>query len=348
LPSAPASASDSIGKRDSRISVSEAKGEDLDCPLLLDDYFRSAASGIGREIEITAMRSLLKKAGQESGWRRLSAKTQEGTAGCLLVENKPWDTHILAIQTKNITLLVNSNNRYLRREIAAGLLGSWLSEHATADREYFVVRIPADDVSLLHALEDRGFRVLVPMVTLGKNPAGNPDVVVPVGVEISKVQEQEVDQVEAIAAHAFRWGRFSADPGVRPDAAQTLHAEWASNCCKRSQAESVLVARRGHEVLGFIALKFLLAREARVGSVELIATSENARGLGVGRALLQRACNWFAQFTENVIVRTELPNTIALRLYESEGFRILNGSLYLSLWRMPEGSRDKLPPSVEA
>jgi ribosomal protein S18 acetylase RimI-like enzyme len=320
----------------------------LDCPRLLDDYFRSAASGIGRELEITAMRSLLKRAGQENGWSRLFARTQEGAAGCLLVENKPWDTNILAVQTKNITLLVNSNNRHLRREIAADLLVSWLSEHATAEREYFVVRVPADDVSLLHALEDRGFRVLVPMVTLGKIPAGNPDVVVTAGVEISKVQEQEVDQVAAIAAYAFRCGRFSADPGIRPDAAQTLHAEWASNCCKRSQAELVLVARRRQEVLGFIALKFLLAGEARVGSIELIATSEYGRGLGLGRALVQSACNWFAQFTENVIVRTELPNTAALRLYEREGFRILNGSLYLSLWRMPQRSGDKVASSVEA
>jgi GNAT superfamily N-acetyltransferase len=320
----------------------------LDCPRLLDDYFQSAASGLGREMEIAAMRSLLKRAGQESGWCRLFAETQEGATGCLLVEDKPWDTGILSVRTKNITLLVNAANRHLRQEIAADLLGSWWPEHAAAEREYFVARVPADDVSLLHALEDRGFHVLVPMVTLGKVHASHAEVAVPAGVEISKVHEQEVDQVEAIAADAFRWGRFSADLGVFPEAARSLHAEWTRNCCKRSQAELVLVARKRHDVLGFIALKFLMAGEARVGSIELIATSEPARGLGVGRALLQSACNWFAQFTENVTVRTELPNTIALRFYESEGFRILNGSLYLSLWRMPEHSRNKATPSVQA
>ena len=323
------------GKSAPRISIREAQREDLDCPRLLDDYFRSAAPGIGRELETTAMQRILQRASQACGWSCFLGQAEEDAIGCLLVEDRPWDTDILSVRTKNLTLLVSASDRHLRREIGSDLLRNCLPEQATREREYLVVRIPADDVPLLRALEERGFGVLVPMVTLGKNNTEHVDVVVPAGIEISNVCEPEVKQVQSIAANAFKWGRFSADPGVLPEASQKLHGEWAANCCKGSQAELVLVARRRSQVLGFVALKSSMVREMRVGCIELIAVSETCQGLGIGRALLQTACNWFVEFSEHMVVRTELPNTAAIRLYESQDFKVLNGSLYLSMWRSP-------------
>ncbi len=333
LPWPPVSTNPSVGKLEPHVLVREAHKADLDCPRLLDDYFASAASGIGRDLEATAIRALLERTHGATGWCRFFAQAKDGVSACLLVEDKPWDTGMLSVQTKNLTVLANAPTPHSRREITSHLIGHWLRDHPATEREYIVTRVPADDVSLLHALEDHGFSVLVPMVTLGKTPAGSVKVVLPAGVEVSEVEPQEVGHVEKISAKAFLSGRFAADPGVSPEVAEKVHGTWARNCCLGLQAERVLVARSRGEVLGFIALKFLMADNTRVGSIELIATSETSRGMGVGRALVQAGCNWTARFSQHVVVRTELPNTIALRLYEGEGFRVLNSSLYLSLWR---------------
>ncbi len=320
-----------MGKLEPQVLVRGAQKEDLACSHLLDYYFVSAASGIGRDLETTAIRTLLGVPHEATGCR-FFAQAKDAVA-CLLVEDKPWDTGMVSIQTKTLTVLASAPTPHSRREIASHLIRHWLWDNPTPEPEYIVTRVPADDVSLLRALEDHGFRVLVPMVTLGKTFGDSAKVVSPEGVEVSEVEPQEVSHVEKISAKAFLWGRFAADPGVPPEVARKIHGTWARNCCLGSQAERVLVARRRGEVLGFIALKFLMADNTRVGSIELIATSETSRGMGVGRALVQVGSNWIARLSQYVVVRTELPNTIALRLYEGEGFRVLNSFLYLSLWR---------------
>ncbi len=192
------------------------------------------------------------------------------------------------------------------------------------------MRIPSDDPALLRALAESGFDVLVPAVTLGKNPSGYSKVVLPAGVELGEVTRCEIDQVQRVSAVAFRWGRFTADMRLPREGVERLHGIWARNCCLGVQADHVLVARDNRQVLGFIALKFLMAHEVRVGSIELIAIAESLRGKGVGSALVAEGCKWLSRFSNYVVVRTELPNTPALRMYETQGFRVLNGSLYLS------------------
>ncbi len=154
----------------------------------------------------------------------------------------------------------------------------------------------------------------------------------PSGTSISALRPKDIERIERIAATAFQWGRFSADPLVPVGAAEKIHRTWARNCCLGTHAKHVLVARKGSEVLGFIAMKFLQAGAIEVGSIELIATSEASRGMGIGRALVQAGCNWLSSSVDHVVVRTELPNVAALRMYEALGFRVLNGSLYLSRW----------------
>jgi ribosomal protein S18 acetylase RimI-like enzyme len=171
------------------------------------------------------------------------------------------------------------------------------------------------------------------MVTLGKNESGDSAVDLPSGIELGDVRQEEIDQVARISATAFRYGRFTIDSRIPSEASERLHGAWARNCCSGSHANRVLVARDHHEVLGFIALKFQKALGVQVGSIELIAVSEASRGRGLGAVLVRAGCEWLSRFTKQVIVRTELPNTSALRMYEAQGFRVLSGSVYLSRWQ---------------
>jgi len=314
----------------SRLLIRDAKRENWDHPGLLQDYFPSAAPGVGVDVEITSIQALLKRALEPPVLIGLFAETADGVCGGLLLEDKAWDTSMLSVQVRNLTVLVSAPSQEARYGTALQLITNCLRNHREILGDCIFVRIPSDDAALLRALAESGFDALVPAVTLGKNPSGYSKVVLPAGVELGEVKRCEIDQVQRVSAVAFRWGRFTADMRLPREAVERLHGTWARNCCLGAQADHVLVARDNRQVLGFIALKFLMAHDVRVGSIELIAIAESLRGRGVGRALVAEGCKWLSRFANYVVVRTELPNTPALRMYEAQGFRVLNGSLYLS------------------
>lgn len=315
------------------VLLRKATRADLKDPALLSYYFVSAAPGIGRDLETTAMRSFL-SARKARGRTELFAADMDGAAGCLILEDKPWDSAMLSVATRSLVLVVGLSTRRARGEIASRMLEHSLDARAGDSAGLVTTRISADDTELLHPLEDHGFRVVVPMVTLGKS-IEKAKFVLPRGTSISALRPGDIEQIERIAATAFLWGRFSADPRVPASTAEKVHRTWARNCCLGTHARHVLVARERREVLGFIALKFLPAGGIEVGSIELIAISEASRGMGIGRGLVHAGCNWLSSSVDHVVVRTELPNVAALRMYEARGFRVLNGSLYLSHWRGP-------------
>ena len=241
---------------------------------------------------------------------------------------------MLSVATRSLVVLAGPSRGRARSQIASRLLEHSFDAYPATSSGLVTSRIAADDAALpFHALEDHGFRVVVPMkVTLGRS-LEKAKLALPAGTKISALHPEDIDQIERIAATAFLWGRFSADPLVPAGAAEKIHRTWARNCCLGTHAKHVLVARKGREVLGFIAMKYLAAGAVEVGSIELIATSETSRGMGIGRALVQAGCNWLSSSVHDVVVRTELPNVAALRMYEAQGFRVLNGSLYLSRWQ---------------
>ena len=318
-------------------SFREAKREDLQNSDLLSQYFVSASSGMARDLETTAMRSLL-AAGPGPARTELFAEGVHGSVGCLIAEDKPWDSAMLSVAAKNLFVLASPPRGRSRYQLASRMLDYWLDAYPKSSEGLVTTRIPADDTVLLHALEDHGFHVLVPMVTLGK-ALEKVQVGLPSGSSISAVEPGDIDQVERIAATAFLWGRFTADPSVPGEAAEKIHRTWARNCFLGTHANHALVARKKKEVLGFIAMKFQMAGDVEVGSIELIATAATWRGEGIGRALVQAGCNWLSTSARYVVVRTELPNTPALRLYEAQGFRAMNGSLYLNRWQHTIGAK---------
>ncbi len=319
------------------IVVREATNVDLARSGLADQYFISAAEKEGRELEVTALQSTLSRAIDIPGWRRLWAEDGKGGFGALLVEPKPWDSEMISVPASNLVLLVVGKDHRAKKELASHLLRAHFSTPRRS--HFFVTRIPSDDVPLLHALEDQGFRTIVPMVTLGKRSTRSVEAESLQDIEVSPVRPDEADAVGTISGTAFQWGRFSADPDISRESSERVHRTWAMNCVLGNRAAQVLVARKYGKVIGFIALKFLFAGETKVGSIELIAISHEARGLGIGRELVRAGCNWLAAVAPYIVVRTELPNTAALRMYEGEDFRILNGSLYLSFWQKPESNR---------
>jgi len=79
------------------------------------------------------------------------------------------------------------------------------------------------------------------------------------------------------------------------------------------------VAESGGEVLGYISTR--LDRESGKGRIPNLAVAANARGLGIGRGLIEHALEYFrAEGMALAVIETMASNPIGQSLYPSFGF----------------------------
>jgi mycothiol synthase len=91
--------------------------------------------------------------------------------------------------------------------------------------------------------------------------------------------------------------------------------------------DGLALAYRGEECVGFCRN----ARYGDPGEVALIGTVPEARGIGLGRALLRWGIAWLQDdFAKPVYLMVDGENENALRLYRSEGFQVVLTRLHWS------------------
>lgn len=221
----------------------------------------------------------------------------------------------------------------IRLSLSAGApLGEWLKMRP-AIREYIVARVPTEDIALIHVLEQHGFRMLVPMIML--EGAGVPSTSMSAGdlvsgIELDSARSEDVPVLAEIARRAFMDGRFRAEPGLSDDVVDEMYATWTRNCCNKSLADEVFVARVAGRAVGFVAVR---CDNLQTGEIGLIAVSPDMQGHGIGSALLETGCHWASTRVENMIAWTPLSNIAAIRMYEKCDFRVGGSALYYRLWR---------------
>ncbi|MDO2442576.1 dTDP-4-amino-4,6-dideoxy-D-galactose acyltransferase [Enterobacter nematophilus] len=169
-------------------------------------------------------------------------------------------------------------------------------------------KIPANRVDLLDALQQRGFQLVEGEVDLSIALTRH-DVS---GAEIAT--EQDIPVLRQMAAQAFAQSRFRT-PWYAPDDSGRFYAQWVENAVKGTFDHVCLVFRTANDqIQGFVSLRKLNAREARIG---LLA------GRGMGEKLMQAALHWAQQQqVETLRVATQVGNTAALKRYIASGANI--------------------------
>ena len=201
------------------------------------------------------------------------------------------------------------------------LVGDLLPEESLPDPpEGFVsAHRPTDDVTGLAKLVTAGFRPIEVAMTF-ERPA-------PRARAESDRQDDATDGVRpavpadreavaAIARTAFHTDRFHADPLIGDEMADRLKESWATNFFHGARGDHLIVAESAGRVVGFLLLLDL----PDVLVIDLIATSEAARGAGLGRAMIGRAVRELSR-GRPLRVGTQASNRASIRLYEGTGFR---------------------------
>ena len=188
--------------------------------------------------------------------------------------------------------------------------------------------VPAENFALLHAAESFGFHLMGVHVTC--------DICAPFGtaagsdhIVVRPVRPADVAALERIAGGAHPDTRFHADPGFSRESCRRLYETWIRRSSE-GWADSVLVAERGTDVVGYVTLH-RRGGSARIG---LIAVAGDTRGTGLGRALMRAAFDWCErQSIERVTVTTQAQNVAALRFYIRCGFVVDRMDFWLHKWR---------------
>jgi ribosomal protein S18 acetylase RimI-like enzyme len=207
------------------------------------------------------------------------------------------------------------------------------AETRLPDGSFFATaKIAADQVGLVEALEDRGFRVVdtavsfaAPVQAIARQEAAS----------VREAHMQERSRVAAIARDSFRYSRFHLDPRIPRSLADRIKAAWAENFFAGRRGDAMLVAEADGETAGFLQL---LRPPANRLVIDLIAVDARFRGRGLAGAMIARAAA--AMGAVEIAVGTQAANTASIRLYEGLGFRQTGSQFVLHR----HGSDEPYPP----
>jgi ribosomal protein S18 acetylase RimI-like enzyme len=264
-------------------------------------------------------RTGLERAIADGNTRMLVSRNGEKVTGAAAWTRLPWDSDLFGFAAGKVQFL--SAGEESRQELCSALL----EDVRGAGIRHLVARVDAGDLATAQTLEGAGFVLIDAIQTFAiKTPRSVRGATA--DCLVRDYRSTDLEELCAIARTAYRYDRFHADSALSPGVADRVHEEWVRNSCLGKPASHVVVAEADGRIAGYVTCKV----NSTVGTIELVATAEFARGRGVGRAATRRALRWFGRNgAETVEVGTQLRNIPAGRLYESCGFRLKRASLTL-------------------
>lgn len=147
-------------------------------------------------------------------------------------------------------------------------------------------------------------------------------------------READIDALRAIARVSHTDTRFYADLRFPRDRCDDLYDTWIDRSCQ-GWAQTVLVPDVAGRAQGYVTVHVDDARSR--GSIGLIAVAEEARGRGVGAALVRGAVAWcHAHELNTVSVVTQGRNIGAQRVFQQCGFRTSKVEFWFHKWYAEE------------
>lgn len=199
--------------------------------------------------------------------------------------------------------------------------------------EMLIARCLTSDFSTVHAMEREGFCLMDTLVYYLVDLTNSPIFPDTGKATIRRVRSDEVDEVRAVAADAFReyFGHYHADERLDNNKCDAVYTSWAVNSClSRDIADEVLILELKNQVSGFISLKFNALEESEVG-LFCVDTSVQKRGLS--RLLLIEAMRpSILQGSKRLVISTQIINVSAQRSFTQMGFSLRDSYYTFHKW----------------
>jgi len=227
------------------------------------------------------------------------------------VSRLSWDSSILQMECGRADLIAATSIEHTK-----DLAMLVIAEAKNQNIEHLSVRFDAEDTHLIQGFLREGFEQVDSILTF---VAQNLSFEQQDGIRLAAIYDASA--VKEIARTAFVADRFHSDLLIKTELADELHAQWGENSVIGKAADAVVVAEENDEILGFVTCKTQELVGKKIGTIVLVATSAEARGKGLGTAMIKFALGWFSeQGCDLVDVGTQSSNVGASKLYENVGF----------------------------
>ncbi|RDH39898.1 MAG: GNAT family N-acetyltransferase [Candidatus Aquirickettsiella gammari] len=136
-------------------------------------------------------------------------------------------------------------------------------------------------------------------------------------------------ELEGIALEIAQFSRFSNDPKLTTEQANTLYKAWINNACQKIAAKIVLVIKKQGFIIGMLSIDEKHGR----GDLSLLGVAPDYQGQGLGKRLVYAALAWcIAQNYSFSQVVTHKANVKARHLYETCGFTQEKMEYFYHFW----------------
>lgn len=240
----------------------------------------------------------------------------------------PWDTEVLQMASARLGYLWSLGDYSTQRRRLSKLLEASVERWMHEQVEFVSARIKCENLAVVHAVEDQGFRVIESYLTFRLDSPRNMDVAT-MDKRIRLAHSSEVQVVSQLAYEVFRYNRYMMDPLLPEQRARYSRLVWVKNAFA-GRAEAVYIAEVERKVSGFAVLRTVVSENGeKIGLVDLIAVDPKLAGQGVGSALVLKSLYYFRDKVQLVEVGTQATNVAAINLYEKMGFRFLHSEYSL-------------------
>ncbi len=205
----------------------------------------------------------------------------------------------------------------------AAALETWAVEETPSCLSFLAA---ADDHETVDAAQQARFRFVDVRLELNQIVAA-----VEPTRRIRPFEHRDLDALRAIAATSHEITRFYADPRFPRARCSELYDTWIVRSCEEGFADGVLVADVDGRAVGYVTCD--LDKDARSGSIGLIAVADTERGAGLGDELVRGALHWMnGRGAVEAHVVTQGANVAAQRTFQRAGFRTSSVKLWFHRW----------------
>ncbi|SEF90164.1 Ribosomal protein S18 acetylase RimI [Bryocella elongata] len=229
-----------------------------------------------------------------------------------------WDTNFFGVRIARI-----KDDHLTAAQVS--LIEDWASEEAI-DCLYFFCN--ADDNESIVSAERMNCHLVDIRLEFEMKLPSSGAITAPTS-GIRSFRPEDVPALMSLASTSHRGSRFYSDGRFPQETCDKLYARWIERSCM-GYANQVLVAEFNGAPAGYISCHLHPDGE---GSLGLLAVAEQARGQGLGGALMREGTRYLQ---ENGCVHVnfiaQARNITALRIYEGLGFRMRGTKLCYHKW----------------
>lgn len=214
--------------------------------------------------------------------------------------------------------------RFGRRIYRATLMSidaSALADELRRQRvDTLILRVPAEAVGGVAALQDAGLRPIVADTHVEYGVSLDAAVIAPSSVALHDVDASDSDRLRSVARSVFDGycSHYNANPRLSAAAIAEGYADWAARCSHAPQTPTWFVKSHG-EIVGFSCCR-IDADQAR-GVLNGILPA--ARGTGYYRAMLHAMLEHFrAAKLRSFVIATQVHNIAVQRVWAEAGLRL--------------------------